>query len=189
MLTVNDLWSTPAGGWKVRDNDTRALIEGGIPNELWQRWIAHRRENELPALTFAEMQDVFCRQLPSDCPTCGEAFVNPHNYPDIAEWRKLENMPLSVWGERGWFTLHNHQLFDDPRENQRWMLAFTSSIPCNMAPRFCRQHFTEYISKHPPDYSSQENWFAWTWGAHQEVNRRTGNAGMALEEAKELYAH
>lgn len=187
MLTITDPWSTPSSGWRATNKEDGIVILTGTADSLWRAWAAHRRAKEQPEMRLDEMVDTFCRSLPPDCATCGQPVINPYNWPDLSEWRKVENMPITVWGPGGWACLHRRQISTDQHENERWMAAFVQCIPCNQYPRHCRQHFQEHLAAHPPDYSSQEAFFAWTVAAHNSVNIRSGKPQISADEARKLY--
>ncbi len=188
MLTITDPWSTPNGGWHCTNPEDGVILRLGSMDSLFRAWEAHRKSKEQPFLTREQLVDKFCRQLPADCPTCGQSAVNPYEWADLAEWRKLDSYGAERWGPFGWLCLHNRKLSADALDNERWLKAFEVAIPCNMAPKNCQKHFREYLSQHPAEMSSQEAWFKWGVDFHNAVNQRTGKLQMPLEEAAKLYA-
>lgn len=185
MLSVLDHFTTPPGGWQVREPSDGHRLTAGLPGHLWSAWAAYRLEKGLPVLSRLEMEDVFCRQLPAGCETCGAPPVNPHLYPELDAITKLDAEDKSVWGARMWEAIHRHRLAGQPDEDWRWLRAFEFSIPCKVS---CKPHFTEHIALNPPDFTSQEAFSHWAWKAHQSVNARLGRPGISWEECQERYA-
>jgi ADP-heptose:LPS heptosyltransferase len=93
-----------------------------------------------------------------------------------------------AWEGRGpkmWNDLHRRPYMVealDPAAESRWMQAFSSFVPCGE----CRRHWEELIRRTPPNYSSRSSYFAWTVGAHNNVNMRLGKPIVTLEVARQM---
>jgi len=89
------------------------------------------------------------------------------------------NTMTAVWGPLGWLTLHSVAgVYPDTPTNAEkqlmsaWLDAFRDTITCH----YCRSHFTEmyanYRQKFPGMFSSRQEFVAFTFRAHNAVNRR-----------------
>jgi hypothetical protein len=104
--------------------------------------------------------------------------------PDAIDEASLTWMPKSVWGPIKWKELHVRGLVDLPMENEQlWFSAFVAGLPCPE----CRQHFKEFLSNHPPDFSSRQAFFSWTVAAHNHVNQATGKPSLSSKQAYETH--
>lgn len=85
----------------------------------------------------------------------------------------------AIWGPLGWMTLHSvASLYPEqptPAEKQlvsTWLDLFRDTITCHS----CRSHFTEmyglYRQKFPTMFHSRQELMAFTFRAHNTVNRR-----------------
>lgn len=51
----------------------------------------------------------------------------------------------------------------------------------------CAADWEKLLKEHPPDFSSQEAYFAWTHARHNDVNIKLGKPILSREEADRLY--
>lgn len=84
---------------------------------------------------------------------------------------------LSYVGRQLWSELHTMR---DPSitKFRQWAAKL---------PRFscaCTDHLEQYISHNPPDL---ENWFAWTVGLHNYINRILGKEILTVEQASAIW--
>ena len=93
---------------------------------------------------------------------------------DPAGGATATEVPIDLWSVRGprlWQKLHTTKHAD-----AAWLAGFSAGIPCGE----CHAHWRALLADTPPDYG---NWFAWTVGAHNAVNRRLGKPEMTLADA------
>ena len=104
--------------------------------------------------------------------------------PKAIDQRSLEWMPKAVWGPIKWKELHTRGLVDLSMDGEgKWFETYIEGLPC---PK-CRQHFQEFLSDHSPDFSSRPNFFVWTVGAHNHVNRALGKRVLTEEQARQVH--
>jgi hypothetical protein len=51
----------------------------------------------------------------------------------------------------------------------------------------CSEFFVIYCSAHPPDFSTAEKFFTWTWEVHNAVNAKLGKPEIEWNEACNLW--
>jgi hypothetical protein len=84
-----------------------------------------------------------------------------------------------------WRVLHAHAMSNpDLPSESLWLFNWAAKIPCGE----CAQHWRTWVAANPPDLSSHENYFKWTWLAHQAVNEKLGRPGITLAEALLFYS-
>lgn len=87
----------------------------------------------------------------------------------------------AIWGPLGWMTLHSVASVypEQPTQAEKqlmsvWLELFRDTITCH----HCRSHFTEmydlYRQKFPGMLSSRQEFMAFSFRAHNAVNRRLG---------------
>lgn len=85
-----------------------------------------------------------------------------------------------------WLRLHKYAIecgLWDERAARAFYAEWLEGIPttsCN-----CRSHWMELTTDNPPDFSSREAFFEWTWARHNDVNRRLKKPEITLAEAYE----
>jgi len=70
----------------------------------------------------------------------------------------------------GWETLHRSAwVVEDWSRIESWFVEWESvSVPCSA----CWNHWLRFKRDNPPDFSSREKFFWWTFKAHNEVSHR-----------------
>ena len=86
--------------------------------------------------------------------------------------KKRDLVTKASWGPIMWRQLHDRpqQAADDLSREREWIEGFRAAIFCEA----CRWHFTQYLSISPPDFTSAQTYFRWSWSAHNAVRRRQG---------------
>lgn len=87
------------------------------------------------------------------------------------------------WAARGpamWEELHRWALTARMDEVKDWLYAFGRRLGCGD----CIHHWIKVTSENPPDTSSNDALFEWTWRMHQKVNERLGKPDMSLSDAR-----
>lgn len=85
----------------------------------------------------------------------------------------------AIWGPLGWMTLHSVATIypEEPSQAEKvlmneWLDMFRDTITCS----YCRQHFTEMLARYrrrfPGMLASRQELVAFTFRAHNNVNRR-----------------
>ena len=86
-------------------------------------------------------------------------------------------MDPSVWGPHAWIFLHTISLQYPTSPTQiekvkhrEWLNNLKYVIPCQK----CRNHYSNYITKNPPNLESKKEFVDWVWELHNDVNKRNG---------------
>ena len=88
-----------------------------------------------------------------------------------------------------WPVLHNYAAtYDDGAANasasaSAWLVQFAARVSCGQ----CRTDWGNLIATHPPDLTSRDAFFIWTWMIHEAINKRLGKTGISLEDARGRY--
>jgi hypothetical protein len=87
---------------------------------------------------------------------------------------------LKMEGRKCWEVLHS---MTQPSKLKiaKW-LKTVPSIDCG-----CRRFAIEYVHNNPPPCDDSAKFFEWTWKFHCMVDRKTGDAPMTLEEARQRW--
>ncbi len=134
------------------------------------------------------------RPSPGTCARCvhNPAHVGPGIAPPSQEslvqlQRYIADLPtqdVTPYLRTLWHELHTRAAnADDLSGEEAWLTGWLRRVPCGE----CQRHSAAWVAANPPDASSREAWFAWTWRLHQSVNERLGKAGISLEEAITAY--
>lgn len=89
-------------------------------------------------------------------------------------------------GPEIWFSLHTYTQDGvwDAGEAERWYRnVWLPTVP-NYGCR-CRKHWGKIASRNPPDFSTEEAFFLWGVGRHNDVNRKLGKGEYATTLARE----
>jgi hypothetical protein len=79
-----------------------------------------------------------------------------------------------------WRELHKRPATARHLEDEdQWLEKFAGRIPCGA----CKDHFKQLLREVPPDYTTRENYFAWTVEIHNRVNRRLNKPEVSVDEA------
>lgn len=79
-----------------------------------------------------------------------------------------------------WAELHRRPWsMGAPEQELAWLAAFVARLPCGE----CRGHWLAWTAENPPDLSTAESYFVWTWRGHQAVNAKLNRPGLSLAEA------
>lgn len=94
------------------------------------------------------------------------------------------------WGPATWDMIHS-VAFTAPAtltaEQKQQYTAFYTSLGDVLPCPGCRVHYNRHIQKHPPDTSSRDALFRWTYDLHNIVNRVHGKPQPALETVVARY--
>lgn len=88
-----------------------------------------------------------------------------------------------------WYKLHKYAVLNrdwNPDIAQKWYLDWEQNIPnigCS-----CTSHWRNIVSKHPPQFQTPEDFFAWSVKVHNIVNERLKKPIVSLEEAKRIHS-
>lgn len=90
---------------------------------------------------------------------------------------------LAVVGPKLWAELHRFAATIaepiDVAATERWLAEFAKRLPCGD----CKTHWKRMIAATPPDFSSREAFFGWTYDRHDEVNVRLGKQSPSRADA------
>lgn len=89
-----------------------------------------------------------------------------------AHWDALHRLPQTI---PIWIAREAKQLY------KRWRAGIPSSS-CE-----CAKKWDEIERNNPPDFSSPEAFFEWSWARHNDVNRKLGRSEITLAEAQSIY--
>jgi hypothetical protein len=89
-----------------------------------------------------------------------------------------------------WFNFHSESAEAKTVEAQKAVIAFIrrtqNKFPCLV----CKEHFGQYLEKHPPEQTLQGgalDLFYWTVDFHNTVNGFTGKGQVSREDAYNLF--
>ena len=99
-------------------------------------------------------------------------------------------MNPKIWGKHAWFFLHTitlqYPVNPEPIEKSKykeWFTGLRYTIPCQE----CRNHYSKYIQKTPPDVTSRETLVKWLLDLHNDVNKRSGKKTYTVEDLLEKF--
>lgn len=82
-----------------------------------------------------------------------------------------------------WKELHERALNHNDSDDSEWLFKnFTpriKSFGCS-----CKRDWAIYLNNNKPDWN---NYFEWTWRAHQAVNIKIGKPQITLDEARKIW--
>ena len=84
-------------------------------------------------------------------------------------WRELHRRPFSP-------TLNL-------AEESQWLASWAARVPCGE----CRQEYAAIVKGMPPDLSSAEAYWQWTYRLHSLVNAKLGKLNPGEGEARKAY--
>jgi len=95
-------------------------------------------------------------------------------------------------GAHAWKVIHTY-----PIANRGSWLTFNAQrfffqVFWNLVPRegcSCSEFFVAYCNNNPPDFSTSDNFFEWTWRLHNAVNAKLGKPEITYEKACELWVY
>lgn len=94
--------------------------------------------------------------------------------------------PTELWTE-----LHVRALTFEASEetpnDKIFLWHFANKIPRYTPGCACHEFFQSWREKSPPDYSSKDSYFKWTYDLHSQVNAKLGKPNLSLEEARKKY--
>lgn len=85
-----------------------------------------------------------------------------------------------------WIELHTRALNFKEALDHQYLYQFGARIPRYTTGCKCREFWTVWIRKNPPDF---KNYFEWTVKAHNAVNKKLNKPEITVEEARKLYQH
>jgi len=109
----------------------------------------------------------------------------------IGQMRRIgmtrENRPLTMEnvGPNIWRNLHVAALqWDGKVQSQASLLVKVGmNIPCGE----CRSFWSTRLRENPPPKTNADDFFRWTWEAHNAVNKKLGKPEISFEDALEMY--
>lgn len=113
-----------------------------------------------------------------------------HITPSTAELRtyRAGSPPVEHWGPPLWDELHRRPFIAglDLSKEYNWLVKnYARRVKSGCGD--CRKHFLAWIKQTPPDLSSLEAYFIWTWRTHNQVNDRRKVPLWTLDQARERW--
>lgn len=93
-------------------------------------------------------------------------------------------------GAYAWKVVHTYPIENRESWNPFNAQRFFFHVFWNLVPKegcSCNEFFVGYCNSNPPDFSSADDFFAWTWRLHNAVNAKLGKPILSLEEAIQLH--
>lgn len=101
-------------------------------------------------------------------------------------------MEVSEWGPAAWTFLHA-STFAVPKqlssEQQHAFKTFFTYLPEVLPCAVCREHYKQYVSRHPIQTSTREELSKWLVGVHNNVNAITKKQLISFESACRKYSY
>ncbi len=69
------------------------------------------------------------------------------------------------------------------KDDSKFLEAIGKNLPCGP----CKTNFAKYRQENPPDFSTVDKYFEWTWSLHNDVNKTLEKPEITLEEARAIY--
>ena len=99
-------------------------------------------------------------------------------------------MNPDVWGPHAWIFLHSVSLQYPSQPSQiektkhrEWLTNLKYVIPCQK----CRNHYSDYISRNPPNLNSKKEFVDWVWNLHNDVNSRSNKKLVSMDSFLSFY--
>lgn len=167
MAKIRDTYLQPASGWKVTDPVTFVKFESNSYRNLREKIRQHRKSNNL-GLDDVDgwIADQICAK--NDPEYCAEK-------PTMRGWiaRVIFGTP-QLWGE-----LHKRGLQHEGETDWVWFNEWQERLPSFGCA--CKSSWRKYVKDHPPTWN---NYFHWSYVAHQDVNMKLGKHGMTEQQAR-----
>ncbi len=89
-----------------------------------------------------------------------------------------------------WYSMHTNAAWAKTIEQKKCVIDQIKNLQANFSCSECKEHFGEYIQKHPLEVTlngNEESLFLWTFNFHNSVNYRLKKPQVSYEDAKKLF--
>ena len=103
---------------------------------------------------------------------------------------KNDHLNQSIWGPHAWEFLHSVAFAypEDPTtQDKKSVKNFAESFACILPCSVCKDNFKTHIKSHPLKVNSRREFFDWTVGLHNLVNRHLGKPQYNSDEVFNSY--